>query len=300
MLLGRYVKIMTSLPKKRGKLSNEEMAFIRENSRKMPKERIAHELNRTIEPIERYIAEQGLSTNTEENDRTMIKKRLLNKYFWKSIEDQLEPEEIGYFVNGWIDMMEQFNNDVTATDEQDMKQYLLFEISKNRCGKLKRKQAEDIEKWQKMFEEEELKGANKDPNLSSLYAQMKGNAQNMIIQINGEMDKYVKSCADLMKGLKATRADRIKQVESGQTTFMSVLKFLEDKKNRELRGRIDELQKLAADKKTKEDLYSLHQYGDGSLDPIILNHESSQLLKDMERQEEQEKRTFPNQSEEGN
>lgn len=288
---------MTSLPKKRGKLSNEETAFIRENSRKMPKDRIAMELNRTIEPIERYIAEQGLSTNTEEHDRTMTKKRLLNKYFWKSIEDQLEPEEISYFVNGWIDMMEMYNNDVTATEEQEMKQFLLFEISKNRCGKTKRKQIEEVEKWQKMFEDEELKGANKDPNLSSLYGNMKSNAQTMVTQINMEMDKYVKACADILKSLKSTRDQRIKQVESGQTTFMSVLKFLEDKKNRELRGRIDELQKLAADKKTAE-LYELHQYGDGSLDPVILNHESSQLLKDMEKQDEEERRGISNKQEE--
>jgi len=289
---------MASAPKKRGKLSNEEMAFIREYSRKMPKERIAQELNRTIEPIERYIAEQGLSTNTEDNDRQLVKKRLMNKYFWKSIEDQLQPEEIDYFVNGWIDLsMTQFGNDVTATDEQDIKQLLLFEIQKNRCGKQRRIDLETVDKYQKEYMAEEAKGQLADPATLQIKMELKTQAQTAVSVNVQEMDKYVKSCDDILKRLKSTRDQRLKQVESGQNTFMSVLKFLEDKKNRELEGRKAELESLAADKKTKE-LYELHQFGDGTLDPPILNSESSKMHKERELKDEQEKRDLSNKPEE--
>ena len=48
------------MTRKRGKLSLDEMKYIRENCFDLPIEEIADNLNRTEEPVRRYIDEQNL------------------------------------------------------------------------------------------------------------------------------------------------------------------------------------------------------------------------------------------------
>ena len=53
--------------KKRGQLSNDEMEFIRDNVGSMNIEDIATSLNRSTKPIEKYIVQNKLSFDREEN-----------------------------------------------------------------------------------------------------------------------------------------------------------------------------------------------------------------------------------------
>jgi hypothetical protein len=275
---------MASAPKKRGKLSLEEEKFIRDNHKNMTLKDIAEAINRTIEPVEKFIVANGLTVNTQEADRNLIKKKLLAKFFWKSVEAQLTEDEVDFFINGWVEMIEQFNEDVTPTEEQQIKQYLMCEILKNRCGILRKKEMDAIAQWEKQIQGEE---DSIDPDMMKIENLQRhiGLAKANLQSYATESEKYQKTSQDLMKDLKGTRDQRFKKVEAGQTTFTSIIKFLSDRKNAEQEGREIELLRLAAEKKRKE-LYDYHQYGDGQLDPPILNYESQTMLEERENQDD--------------
>ena len=90
--------------KKRGQLSNDEMAFIRDNVGSMTIEDIATSLNRSTKPIEKYIVQNKLSFDKEENktDET-LRLKLHAKTFWPEIERQFDYNtgELSYFENTW-------------------------------------------------------------------------------------------------------------------------------------------------------------------------------------------------------
>lgn len=271
------------LKKKPGKLSLEDMKFIRENARQMKIEDIADALNRNVEPIQKFIVENNLSVNSEDVDRKLIKDRLFKEFFWKATKEQLYPDEQEYFISGWVDIIESFNDDVKPSEKLDIKQLLLLEIQKNRAGITLKKNEELIKDFEEKIEKEMMKGVGNrdDARIEIWQAQinlMNSNIQQYIDQI----DTANKTCKELRRDLKATRDKRFNKVESGQTTFQSILRELEDKDVREKEGRELELMKLAADKKTKE-LYEYHEYGDGTVDIPILNHHSHQLHKEEEK-----------------
>lgn len=281
----------STLKKKPGKLSLDEMKFIEEHAAKMKIEDIANALNRHVEPIQKFIIERGLSVSGQDVDRKLIRERLLKEFFWESTKAQLYPNEQEYFINGWIELVESFNNDVLPSEKLDIKQLLLLEIQKNKAGIALKKEEEVAKQYEELIEKEVLKGqGNRDDAQIMIWQNQVSLARTNIQAHLDQIDKCNKTCKDLRKDLKATRDQRFNKVEAGQTTFGSIIKALIDKSNRDMEGRELELMKMAADKKTEE-LYEYHEYGDGMVDIPILNHESFTLHQEREKDEKEEGNT---------
>ena len=87
------------MSKKRGQLSLDEEKFIRDNFSSLSIDEIASSLNRSIQPIKKYIEEQKLYAANELKDNEILRQKLHCKTFWTEIERQFDKEsgELEYF-----------------------------------------------------------------------------------------------------------------------------------------------------------------------------------------------------------
>ncbi len=269
---------MESHQRKRGKLSKDEEQFILKNVHEMEIPKIAEALNRTTEPVLRYIKENNLisANKLEENDVARLKKLLHSRPYWREMKLQLTEsgDEIEYFEDGWINMMQQFREDVLYSEELQIKQWMVLEILMNRSMKERRKHQEEADRLQKVLNEEYDKNEeNRDKmyiaNLESQLTFCRG----AITNYTNEHTKLLNEVKFISKSLKANRDERIKRIEDGKSTFQGLLRMLEDEEARSKMGDEAELMKLAKNAAVKR-LSQLHQYEDGKLDQPFLTPET--------------------------
>jgi len=96
------------MAKKRGQLSLDEQQFIKNNIGQLTVEQIADQINRSVKPVERYIIENRLSFDKEENiTDENLRLKLHAKTFWPEIIRQFDEDtgELEYFENTWIGLV---------------------------------------------------------------------------------------------------------------------------------------------------------------------------------------------------
>jgi hypothetical protein len=123
------------MPKKRGQLSLDEEKFIRDSIDSMSVDNIASQLNRNIDPVNRYIEENNLYALEEKSENDILVRKLHSKTFWNEILRQFDSEsgELEYFENTWIGLIKQFREDVLPAEELQIKQFITigFKLSYN-------------------------------------------------------------------------------------------------------------------------------------------------------------------------
>lgn len=264
-------------PKKRGQLSLDEEKFITENAGSMSLDDIAQALNRSTAPVQRYIVEQNLDVtdDVKKTDKYLIK-RLHNKPFWIEIVRQFDEEsgELKYFEDTWVGLMKQFREDVLPAEELQIKQFITIDILINRSMKERKRHITDTEKLQKLVDEQYAKPETERdiPKLANLETQL-GFARNSIANYTNEFTKLLNEQQKISKDLKATREQRIKRIEDGKSSWVGLIRMLEDEAIREKEGREMEILNLATNK-AKEKLFDYHTFEDGTLDRPFLTPES--------------------------
>ena len=271
-------------PRKRGQLGLEEEKFIRDNIGLLSIEQIADQLNRTVKPVERYISEAkiGLKTPDEqENDKT-LRQKLHAKTFWTEIERQFDKDsgELDYFEDTWIGLVKQFREDVLPAEELQIKQFITIDILINRSMKERKRHIADTEKLQTEVDreyalDEELRDG---PKLANLETQLSF-ARNSIANYTNEYTKLLNEQQKISKDLKATREQRIKRIEDGKSSWIGLIRMLEDEEIREKQGREMEIMAMAVEK-NKELLSEYHQYADDGVDMPLLTPETIQGKQD--------------------
>lgn len=261
---------MTQIPKKRGQLSLDEEKFITENIDKLSIEEIASNLNRNVPPIQRYIKENKLllSTKEEADDYEILKIKLHSKPFWEEILRQFDEDsgELKYFEDTWVGLLRQFREDVLPAEELQIKQFITIDILINRSMKERKRHITETEKLQKLVDKEyEKPETERDiPKLANLETQLSF-ARNSIASYTNEYTKLLNEQQKISKDLKATREQRIKRIEDGKSSWVGMIRMLEDEEIREQEGRQMEIIKLATNK-SKEKLGEYHNYQDNSVD----------------------------------
>ncbi len=268
--------------RKRGKLSKEEEFLIRQHAGKLTIQQLAELLNRTTEPVRRYIDENNIQCSEmtqEEIDTLALKTRLHSRPFWLEVMRQLEADkdELSYFEALWLELQKQFREDVTMSEEMQIKQYIVLEILMNRSMKERKRHISDVDRLQKAVDAEYDKKEDKRDaaRLMNLETQL-SYARNSISSYTNEHTKLLKEATQISKDLKANRDQRLKRIEEGKTSWVSLIRMFEDEKVRRKEGRTMELMKMAAEKQ-KRDLSQLHTYVDGSLSRPFLTPESIML-----------------------
>ncbi len=132
----------------------------------------------------------------------------------------------------------------------------------------------ETEKLQKLVDAEYEKAeSDRDiPKLANLETQLSF-ARNSISSYTNEYTKLLNEQQKISKDLKATREQRIKRIEDGKSSWVGLIRMLEEEEIREKEGREMEIISMATDK-YKQQLYDYHTYQDNRIDKPFLNHES--------------------------
>jgi hypothetical protein len=267
----------SKVPKKRGQLSLDEEDYIRQNVNVLSVQQISDHLNRNVAPIERYIAESGLSDNqqSEQQNDKILRQKLHLKTFWSEIEKQFDKEtgELKYFENTWIGLIKQFREDVLAAEELQIKQFITIDILINRSMKERKRHIIDTEKLQVQVDKEYSKSEDQRDisKLANLETQLSF-ARNSIANYTNEYTKLLNEQQKISKDLKATREQRIKRIEDGKSSWVGLIRMLEDEELREKEGRQMEIMALAV-AQSKNNLGSYHEYADLTVDSPLLTPE---------------------------
>ncbi len=265
-------------PKKRGQLSLEEEQYIRDHVSLLPVQQIADNLNRTIKPVERYITESkiGLKSKDEQENDTTLRQKLHAKTFWIEITKQFDKStgELQYFEDTWIGLVKQFREDVLPAEELQIKQFITIDILINRSMKERKRHIADTEKLQDEVDKEyKLPEDTRDAaKLANLETQLSF-ARNSIANYTNEYTKLLNEQQKISKDLKATREQRIKRIEDGKSSWIGLIRMLEDEEIREKEGREMEIMAMAVDKNRKL-ISEYHNYADDSVDSPLLTPET--------------------------
>jgi hypothetical protein len=267
-----------NIPKKRGQLSLEEEKFIRENIIVLSVEEIAENLNRNPEPIKRYIKENNITASENAKDLELLKRKLHTKTFWHEITRQFDSDtgELAYFEDTWIGLIQQFREDVLPAEELQIKQFITIDILINRSMKERKRHIAETDKLQQLVDKEYEKPEDQRdiPKLANLETQLSF-ARNSIANYTNEYTKLLNEQQKISKDLKATREQRIKRIEDGKSSWIGLIRMLEDETIREKEGREMEILAIATEK-NKNKLQEYHQYQDGIIDQPFLTPDSIQ------------------------
>lgn len=264
------------MSKKRGQLSLDEEKFIRDNIGSLSISQIADALNRNEAPINRYIDENQLYSMEQKSENETLLRKLHSKSFWYEIERQFDKDsgELEYFENTWIGLIKQFREDVLPAEELQIKQFITIDILINRSMKERKRHIAETEKLQKLVDAEYDKPEDQRdiPRLANLETQLSF-ARNSISSYTNEYTKLLNEQQKISKDLKATREQRIKRIEDGKSSWVGLIRMLEDEEVREKEGREMAILNMATEK-FKKDLYGYHNYADNRVDTPILNEHS--------------------------
>lgn len=260
-------------PRKRGQLSLEEEKFIRDHVETLSIDQIADQLNRNPAPIKRYIQENTLliPENEKSNDE-FLRYKLYSKTFWSEIVRQFDADtgELQYFEDTWIGLIKQFREDVLPAEELQIKQFITIDILLNRSMKERKRHISETEKLQKLVDKEyEKTETDRDiPRLANLETQLSF-ARNSIANYTNEYTKLLNEQQKISKDLKATREQRIKRIEDGKSSWVGLIRMLEDEELREKEGKELAILSMATDK-ARNQLEQYHSFADNTLDKPFL------------------------------
>lgn len=259
------------LTHKRGKLSNEEMEFIDKNMTDLSVEDIAHALNRTVNPIRRYIREKKAKRDSPFKNEEYLLNKLHSRYYWPELNHQFSKEELRFFEHEWIQYYKQFSEDVTATEENEMIELIRVSILLNRIMRDKQEIIKNIQRIERLIDLEMGKPPDRIDTLvlSNLQQQIGGFIASKAAFIK-EYDTLTGKKEKFTRELKGTREARLRKAEDAKTNFNAYLRHLDEENVRNREGALMEKMAVAADK-SKNRLGEYHEFVDGFVDQPLLN-----------------------------
>lgn len=258
---------------KRGRLSKAEQKFIRDNCEEMSDERIAAKLGKNVDSITRYRKiEIAIGNDLEKKviDDNRLAKVLKTKPYWRNLQEQFSERELELVIYHWIEIIQQVNEDYTATEEIQILELIKIVILMHRALKeknlyIKQKEKLDIEldnEYKKPLSERDKDWIMDIERQISLIT---NSQQVMSKEYTDLQDKQQK----IQKELKFTRDQRIKVLNDSKSTWNSLLLSLQEEENREREGKEMAIMRGALSLETKR-LSDHHQYMDKVLDRPLL------------------------------
>jgi len=276
---------------KRGRLSERERKFILDKADLLSPAEIAVKLNRTPETVTDFIRKNRLVVTKQApvvssvgvTKQIEIREELRASEKWRRLKQELTTDEIRYFEEEFIKLVSQFDNNVQASEESQIFDAIKVDLLKSRNLIERRRAREDIARLER--QQETFMKTNGDDaamwdesarnfylSLESKLVELRSAEQNKTNEFVKLQERYDR----LMNDLKATRAQRIKDVETGKVSFLGLLKSLMQKDIAEREGREAGLMKMAGDKEYQR-LGRLHTFEDGIIDRPILSPDTVDL-----------------------
>lgn len=271
---------------KRGRVSQEEMDFVRDNRGVYSPEELASRLDRKVETIRSWI--EGFDKDSLPQPEVTVPQDgadIRTSRAWQLLKAEFSTDEIGYFMERWGELYEQFREDVAASEKGQLMMAIKQEILIHRILAVQQSAREAVSRLTRQKEEflqlngplrkqwgEDEKAQFEDISIRLTEAVAAVGARTR--DLEGHQARH----ESLMKSLKATREQRISKIES-RASFLDLIKRLQVEEEREREGRAMELMRVASEKETRR-LGSVHEYADGSSDQPLLNAETVTMLEE--------------------
>jgi hypothetical protein len=258
-----------------GRLSKSDWDYIDANAENLSPEKIAENLGRTVESVEKYLKKLGKSFNKHEAFAVQAEYDIKSRPYWKELKAQFSDDELELFLYHWKQIIAQFRKDVLATEELQIVDTIKLEVLMNRAL---REQQESMERVRALDAEIELE---KTKDSDQQDKEMVFNLERQIASLRAAKESLSREFKDLQtkkasmyKDLKATREQRIEKLESNKQTLSSLVnKILRNPDFYEQEGKALEKMRLAMEKE-KERLSDYHEYADGTIDQPFLTSET--------------------------
>lgn len=263
-----------------GRMSKDEEKVILALVGKMSTEEIAEKIGRNIDTVSQFIKRTYIPPDKppeqERVDEVIIRHELRDSEKWKRMKQELTADEIRYFEEEFIKLYSQFKSDVLASEESQIFDAIKLDLLKSRNLIERRKARDEIaalerrrQEFFKSHAEDPTEWTDADREFINLMEKhildLRSAEQSRTTEFVRLQERYDK----LMENLKATRSQRIKDVESSKQSFLGLLKMLQQRDLAAHESRMNGLQKLAADKEYRR-LGSERTYEDGMIDRPIL------------------------------
>lgn len=259
---------------KRGKFSKIEDDTIRRKFGNISLEKLAKEINRSPATVEKRAEKLGVANNT--GTRSLhAEYNIKKKPYWPNLKEQFTDRELDLFIYHFGKIIEQFNHDVTHTEEMQVIEIVKIEILMDRIlTQQKKSNARKNEIEERLEHETSLPEEHQDRtlimNLSDQLASLMAAQESFTRSYRDMFDKKDK----MFNMIKGTRAQRVKHLENQKESLTSWLKVLyenPDKMNRV--GKKMEKMRRATEKE-KERLAEYNEYMDGTVDQPLLTPET--------------------------
>lgn len=269
---------------KSGRFSKEENEFIKNNCHILSPYVIAQKLDRNVKAIKD--AAQKLGAIFYEAEAPAVKElksnvQLSNSPEWEQIKIEFNADELDYFQKRFAVLVEQFTRDdkLQPTELSQIFQLIKYEILMSRNLQGGEEARQEIKRMKKVVEQV-LEETDTVGGLSRDSQNFIINYENQIAALRASQDSKTREYNELnkqhmalMRELKATRDQRIKNIENDKKTWIDVIKDLQNEDTRLTYGKQNELVKLAS-KKEFEKMADYHKYQNDELDRPILSAET--------------------------
>ena len=265
-----------SKDRKPGLLSNDDMQFIRDNVKTMGVPEIARALNRREKPIYKFMDREGLIEKESDDDAedVEIKAQLMSENFWTEVLQQFSEYEVKYFASIWVSMVKQFQGDIFASEKLQLKKFITYEILRDRAMKANAMAVKNIEELDKNIRDEYRKEVSRrDIDAIKNWTTQVSSLRSSLSTYSRELNECSKEQNLIAKELKASRSDRVSNIQDAEKNWTSMIKLFQDDKVRKKIGQYIEVMRAAKDKEKKK-LFEYHNYLDNRVDIPVLTSES--------------------------
>lgn len=254
---------------KKGRWTAEEREYIDRYINHKPLEQIALELKRPLEAIVKYKNSQYGKVTVKD-----IKESLRTTPEWDQLTKEFFEDELEIFEHRYAETIAQFAEDILATERTQIFQMIKYEIMMGRNMEEKKMAMQNLRNLQLDLGKLRKTGHTQDDRI--MITALEEQSRSIDIAMGAKANEYVKlqqQHESILKNLKATRDQRIKNVEARRKSWVDIIKALEDKEFREKEGAELALMQKAITKEAKR-LSEYHQYSLDLVDKPILNHET--------------------------
>ena len=256
---------------RRGPWSAEERKYINDNYQQKSYQEIAEYLARDPETVRKYI-KKGCSNDTA-NYRTH-EYRIKSSPVWSDLKEEFTTEELQMFIFHYGRIIDQFKDDVLPTEEWQIIDAVKLEILMNRYLKQQHSVTKKIDEVNKELHKERNKRGVLDPIRIEQLERQASSFRASLDNINLVYREMLNKKNGILKEMKATRDARVKDIQSGKTTWSGMLaKLIENKDLRAKLGEKLEMMRIASEVEYQR-LSELHTYSDGTVDQPILNSDN--------------------------
>jgi hypothetical protein len=215
-------------------LSEEDKSYIADNARKISVDEIADAIGKKRTTVFKYMDQHGLLGEEDKRD-DRIKKAILNnlhnQLFWRVIKKGYSQEEIEYFESAWCAFVIQLDDNVTPTEQIQLRRLIEDQINIDRFIISERKCLDEIASIEteiqhiqsKLWKEDDiaeitfLKSEKERLTASAAALSLSKNT------VTRDKDLLVKSQSKLMTDLDVIRTKRVEKYDVSDRSWAKML-----------------------------------------------------------------------------